>query len=222
VEQDLLPKDLVTALALAEALVECDAAFLERVDLSAGPRGRCAACRLGAGCVLWLRAAARCAAPAPGGPHRLAQLASADPHGVRHELLRRADLLLDESALRRLVQALEEKLTQFVALRGSSAPPPAQVLRISADVSLLAQALGDPDLHVRNVLRYSPRPNPQQKEEFVRRYLRSGRAAGALPWLEKRWASSMICASACWPRCCSSWAGSTSAPASGSPSLPAH
>jgi hypothetical protein len=142
---------------------------------------------LRAGCVLWLRAAARCAAPAPGWPHRLAQLASADPHGVRHELLRRADLLLDESALRCLVQALEEKLTQFVALRGSSAPPPAQVLRISADVSLLAQALGDPDLHVCNVLRYSARPNPQQKEEFVRRYLRSGRAAGALPWLEKRW-----------------------------------
>jgi hypothetical protein len=135
----------------------------------------------------WLRAASRCKAAPSGWPHRLAQLASTDPHGVRRELLRRADLLLDESALRCLVDQLESLLVQHVAAHGSSTAPAAQVLWISADLSLLAQALRDPDLHVRTVLRYSPHPNPQQKQEFVQRYLQCDRAAEALPWLQEDW-----------------------------------
>lgn len=183
VERELLPRNPVAALELAEAFLECDAAFLERVD---DPLDFVAQA-FRAGCELWLRAAARCEAPASGWPYRLAQLASADPHGVRQELLRRAELLLDESALRCLVDQLEGQLAQQVAAHGSSAAPAAQVLRISADLSLLAQALRDPDLHVRTVLRYSPLPDPQQKQEFVQRYLQCDRAAQALPWLQQDW-----------------------------------
>ncbi len=182
VECELLPRNPAAALELAEGFLECDAPFLERVD---DPLDYVAAA-FRAGCELWLRAAARCEAPVSGWPHRLAQLASVDPYGVRQELLRRAELLLDESALRCLVDQLEDQLAQQVAAHGSGATP-AKVLRISADLSLLAQALRDPDLHVRTVLRYSPLPDPQQKQEFVQRYLQCDRAAQALPWLQQDW-----------------------------------
>lgn len=59
----------------------------------------------------------------------------------------------------------------------------AQALRISADLSLLAQALRDTALQLRSVARYSLQPDPQQKQERVQRYLQWGLTAEALPWL---------------------------------------
>ena len=45
----------------------------------------------------------------------------------------------------------------------------------------------DPDVDVRATLRYSPEPNPNQRQSFVRAYLDADRAADALSWLDGSW-----------------------------------
>nr|WP_156902039.1 DUF6880 family protein [Azohydromonas australica] len=162
VERELLTRSPATALELAEAFLECDAALLEHVD---DPLNFVAQA-FRAGCELWLRAAARCEAPASGWPQRLAQLASADSHAWRA-----AGAAAGRVRTALLVDQLEGQLAQQVAAHCSGIAPAAQVMRISADLSLLAQALRDLDLHVHTVLRYSPQPDPQQKQEYVQRYL---------------------------------------------------
>ncbi|MCD6679521.1 MAG: hypothetical protein LT102_02530 [Burkholderiaceae bacterium] len=115
------------------------------------------------------------------------QLYSADDYGGREDLLRRADLLLDESGLLALVTRFEQRMESTLASSTESGPLPHEVFQISGALSLLAQTLRDPDIHVRAVLRYSPRPNELQKESFARAYLEAGRPADALAWLQEPW-----------------------------------
>ncbi len=90
--------------------------------------------------------------------------------------------------MRQLVDQYRARMAAALA-----APPagdghmPVGVFSISATLSLLAKALHDPDVHVDAVLAYSPQPNANQMEGFVREYLECARPADALPWLERDW-----------------------------------
>jgi hypothetical protein len=183
VARELLPKDPPAALSLFEAFIETDAAWFDRADDSDGVIGDA----VRAACRHWLQAAARCETPPGVWPERLLKLYEMDQYGARDELLRRADLLLDEPAQRALVAGLESQLTQAVeaAQRGES--PPMEVFRISAALSLLAESLRDPDVMVLATLRYRPNPNSLQREQFARAYLGAGRPADALAWLQDAW-----------------------------------
>ncbi len=64
---------------------------------------------------------------------------------------------------------------------------PHEVYKASASLSLLSEALHDPEVMVRAVLRYSPEPNAQQRDGFVRAYLDADRPADALVWLQGSW-----------------------------------
>ncbi|HSV36090.1 MAG TPA: hypothetical protein VLI46_11075 [Ramlibacter sp.] len=185
IERELLPKDPPAALALAEGLIESDGPMFERTDDSGGAIGGA----VRAACRLWLKAAAQCEAPPDQWPQRLMQLAKGDAYGAREELLRHADLLLDEAALRRLVADFEAELDGVMAAAraGDERDLPLHVFKMSARLHLLSHALRDPDVHVRAVLMYSPQPNPLQIESFVRAYLEFGRPADAMRWLEGDW-----------------------------------
>lgn len=140
-----------------------------------------------AACRHWLQAAARCETPPGVWPERLLKLYQADEYGARDELLRRADLLLDEPAQRGLVDRLESQLTQALEASPGEEDPPFRVFRISGALSLLAESLRDPDVMVRASLRHSPNPNPVQRQAFVRAYLDADRPADALAWLQDTW-----------------------------------
>jgi len=183
IERELLPKDPSAALALAEAFIESDASFFDRADDSDG----CIGDAIRAGCRLWLMAAARCESPRAAWPQRLARLAEADEYGAREELLGRAHLLLDESELRQLVGHFESQMHEALARRGKGDQLPSAIYHASGHLSLLADALRDPDVHVRAVLSYSPQPNANQMERFATAYLECDRAADALRWLEGNW-----------------------------------
>lgn len=185
VEHELMPRDPSEALALAEAFIEGDEVFFNRADHSSGVVGDA----IRAACVLWLTAASRCESPASVWPERITTLVAADQYGAREELLRRADLLLSVEALRGLVSACEAQLDD--ALEHPPAAParvnwPAS--RASTAVSLLSEALRDPDVLVRAMLRASPSPNPMQKSTLAEAFLKYGRPEGALAWLEGSWA----------------------------------
>ena len=111
VARELLPKDPATALALFESFIEADATFFECADDSGG----CVGDAVRAACRHWLQAAARCEAPAIEWPGRLVRLVSDDQYGAREELLRRAELLFDETALRALVAQFESRMGSAVA-----------------------------------------------------------------------------------------------------------
>jgi hypothetical protein len=183
VGRELVPKDPPAALSLFEAFIEADAAWFDRADDSDGVIGDA----VRAACRHWLQAAARCETPPDVWPERLLKLYQTDQHGARDELLRRADLLLDEPAQRGLVARLESQFSEALdaAPRGKS--PPVDVFRISGALSLLAESLRDPDIMVRTTLRYSPNPNPVQRQAFVRAYLKAERPADALSWLQNDW-----------------------------------
>lgn len=183
VARELLPKDPPAALALFEAFIEADAAWFERADDSDGVIGDA----VRAACRHWLQAAARCETPPDVWPERLLKLYEADRFGAREELLRRADLLLGEAAQRALVARLELQLSQALDASPRGEGPPAEVFRISAALSLLAEALRDPDISVRASLRYSPNPNPVQRQAFAQAYLDADRPADALGWLQDPW-----------------------------------
>ena len=117
------------------------------------------------------------------------KLYEADQYGARDELLRRADLLLDEPAQRRLVNLLESQLVQVLESSPHGASPPVEVFRISGALSLLAESLRDPDIKVRASLRYSPKPNPVQRQAFAGLHIvsilarpsRAGRSTVSVP-----------------------------------------
>ena len=185
IERELMPQDPAAALALAEAFIEADDVFFNSADDSNGAVGDA----LRAGCLLWLKAASRCESPATAWPGRIVALVAADQYGPREELLRRADLLLSEEAMRGLVAWHEAHLDDELARPASSAANinwPAA--RASTVLHLLAEALRDPDIAVRAVLKRSPSPNPVQKASFVEAYLKYGRPESALPWLNGSWA----------------------------------
>ena len=183
VERELLPKDPDAALTLFEAFIEADASWFGRADDSDG----CIGDAVRAACHRWLQAAARCETSAAGWAQRLVRLVNADEYGAREELLRRADLLLDKSELRGLVARFEALMTEALAGIGHSHGLPHEVYKASAALSLLAEALRDPDVMVRAVLRYSPEPNAQQRHGFVQAYLEADRPADALAWLQGSW-----------------------------------
>ena len=183
VARELLPKDPPGALALFEAFIEADAAWFDRADDSDGVIGDA----VRAACRHWLQAAARCETPRDVWPERLLKLYQADRYGARDELLRRADLLLDEPAQRGLVARLESQLSQALEASPGGKSPPMEVFRISGALSLLSESLRDPDVMVRASLRYSPNPNPVQRQAFVRAYLDADRPADALAWLQDPW-----------------------------------
>ena len=185
VELELMPWDPPEALALAEAFIQGDEVFFNNADDSGGVVGDA----VRAACVLWLKAASRCESPASAWPDRIAALYAADQYGAREELLRRSDLLLSEEALRGMVSACEAQRDD--ALENPPAEPkrvnwPAS--RASTALSLLSEALRDPDVLVRAVLRRSPSPNPMQKSTLAEAFLKYGRPEGALAWLEGSWA----------------------------------
>lgn len=185
VERELLPQDPAAALALAESFIEADEVFFNRADDSNGAIGDA----VRAGCQLWLKAASRCESPAADWPARIAALAGADEYGAREELLRSANLLLSEQALRTLVASYEAQLDDGLA----SAQSGDEIYNLSAGkasaaLSLLSEALRDSDVLVRATLKRSPSPNVVQMQRFVHAYLDYGHPEGALPWLEGSWA----------------------------------
>lgn len=183
VEHELLPRDPKLTLGLIEALIDSDARVFERADDSDGRIGDA----IRTACCLWLTTAAKCEPPPAGWTERLRQLVDADGYGAREPLLRNADLLLDEAALRALVAQFEADLDTGVEAGVAARALPHSVFSASGSLRLLSQALRDPNIEVRAVLRYSPVPNPLQKSSFVRAYLDCGRPADALAWLDGHW-----------------------------------
>jgi hypothetical protein len=183
VERELLPKDPAAALALFESFIESDGDFFERADDSDG----CIGDTVRAACRHWLQAAARCETPASEWPGRLVRLVSDDQYGAREELLRRAELLLDETAMRTLVAQFESRMANALAAPEIGDGLPHEVFKISAALSLLAEALHDPDVKVRAVLSYSPQPNAMQRKDFAEAYLEVNRPTDALTWLQEPW-----------------------------------
>ncbi|GAC1427035.1 MAG: hypothetical protein NVSMB6_27260 [Burkholderiaceae bacterium] len=183
VDRELLPKDPATALALFEAFIEADGVFFERADDSDG----CIGDAVRAACRYWLQAAAHCETPASGWPSRLARLVSEDQYGAREELLRRAELLLGETALRALVAQFESSMARALAGHATDDRLPIEVFKISGTLSLPAEALHDPAVKVRAVLSYSPQPNAMQQKDFAEAYLDCDRPVEALGWLQGPW-----------------------------------
>ncbi len=156
---------------------------------------------IGAVCVLWLKAASRCESPESAWPDRITTLVAADEHGAREELLRRCDLLLSEEALRRKVSACEAQLDD--AFAHSPAAPrrvswPAH--RASTALSLLSEALRDPDVLVRSMLRHSPSPNQVHKPSLTEAFLKYGRPEGAWCGSKARRITWRLPAGICTPR----------------------
>jgi hypothetical protein len=118
---------------------------------------------------------------------RIHKLVNADEYGAREALLRHADTLFDAPGLRALAARFEEDLDRALRAHRSNERLEHAVFKASAAIGLVADALRDPDLSTRATLRYSPHPNPFQKERFAERYIRFGRPADALPWLEGDW-----------------------------------
>jgi hypothetical protein len=183
VAREVLPKDPPAALSLFEAFIEADAAWFDRADDSDGVIGDA----VRAACRHWLQAAARCDSPPAVWPERLLKLYEGDQYGAREELLRRADLLLDEPAMRGLVARFESRLAQALEASPRGETLPIDVFHVSAALALLSESLRDPDIQVRATLRYTPDPNPVQRQAFVRAYLDADRPADALAWLQDPW-----------------------------------
>lgn len=183
VAKELAPKDPAAAVALFESFIEADSTWFDQADDSDGAIGDA----MRAACTHWLQAAALCESPAHAWPGRLMTLASADQYGAREELLRRADLLLAEPALRSLVTQFESRMAAELAGTTREQGLSHEVFKISAALSLLSEALRDPGVQVRAVLSYSPDPNPLQRQSFAQAYLDGGLAADALPWLDGAW-----------------------------------
>ncbi len=183
VANELLPRDPSAAVSLFEAFIEADTSWFERADDSDGAIGDA----VRAACRHWLQAAGHCETALQPWAERLAKLYQADEYGARDELLRRANLLLDEAALRWLVAWFEAQLADALAAPPTEDGLPIEVFRTSGALSLLAEALRDPDVKVRAVRQYSPHPNPVQRQDFVQSYLAADRPADALPWLQESW-----------------------------------
>ena len=183
VDRELAPTDAALALELFEAFIGSDEKLFERADDSDG----CIGDALRSACRFWLQAAARCAPPPDGWGERIYRLVSANGYGAREALLRHADLLLDEPGLRALVARFESDLAKALESGRNKREPPTGVFSASGSLHLLSEALRDPDVHVRAVLCYSPEPNPLQKAGFVEAYLKCGRHADALRWLDGHW-----------------------------------
>ena len=169
---------------LAESFLRSDERFFEQADDSDGAIGDA----IRAGCRLWLRAAkAQPDREAAEWIDRVYVLVNADEYGAREALLGHSDLLFDEANLRALAGRFEADLEKALQARGAAERRAKGVYKAAAAIGLIADALRDPDLSTRTTLRYSPEPNVLQKERFAERYLRYGRPADALAWLDGAW-----------------------------------
>lgn len=183
VAQELTPRDPAAAVTLFESFIEADASWFDRADDSDG----CIGDAVRSACLHWLQAAAQCETPAAAWLAPLMRLSDADEYGAREELLRRADLLLDEAALRELAALYAARMAEAVAGAREAERKPYGVYKLSAALSLLSDLLRDPDIRVRAVLSYSPDPNPLQRAEFAEAYIEAEQPERALPWLEGDW-----------------------------------
>jgi hypothetical protein len=182
--RELLPLDPARAHMLADAFVRSDGCFFEQADDSDGAIGDA----VRAGCQLWLRAAkAQSDKDAAEWIDRVYALVNADEYGAREALLRYSDLLFDEASLRALVGRFEADLDKALHACRAAERLDYGVFKAAAAIGLIADALRDPDLSTRTTLRYSPSPNPLQKEQFAERFLRFERPADALVWLDGDW-----------------------------------
>ncbi|RUP25185.1 MAG: hypothetical protein EKK45_21095 [Curvibacter sp.] len=175
--------DPATALALYEQFIELDSHWFEHADDSGGAIGMA----MQAACGHWLRAAAECRLTPDQAATKLMALFQADHYGGREDLLRKAHLLLPESGLRALVTRFESQMDQVAPALKSGGPKATEVFKVSAALTLLSEALHDPDIKVRAVLSYSPEPNALQMESFVQAYLDAGKPREAMTWLQKNW-----------------------------------
>ena len=184
VELELLPVDPVLAHELADSFLQADKYFFEQADDSDGAIGDA----VRAGCRLWLVCArAQTDRPAAYWVERIYGLVGSDGYGAREALLATADTLFGESGLRLLAVRFEADLTKALAVKGEADQCDYSVFKAAAAIGLIADALRDPDLSTRTTLRYSPDPNPLQKEQFAARYIRFGRPQEALHWLQGDW-----------------------------------
>ncbi len=188
VAKELLPRHPPAALDLFEQFIESDTHWFEHADDSDGSIGSV----VRAACVHWLEAAARCETPRTEWPGRIARLYDSDQYGAREELLRQAQLLLNPEELQLLVGHYQNQMSDHVtgpaAMAGLRQLDPS-VFQTSAALTLLSEALRDPDIRVRAVLTYSPSPNGLQRQSFAQAYLDVDRPADALRWLEEPWDS---------------------------------
>ena len=183
VAREVLPTDPDTAVDLFEEFIETDGRWMESADDSNGAIGSV----MRSACEHWLKAAARCHQPADIWKARLLRLEGKDDYGVREQLLRSANLLLDELALRDLVVYFEGQLANCLAASTDQARLPVDVYRLAGALSCLSVALRDPDIKVRATMQYSPIPNGLQQEAFVRAYLAADQPERALEWLHESW-----------------------------------
>jgi hypothetical protein len=111
VEREVFSIDPNAAVVLFESFIEADAKWFEMADDSGGSIGMV----MGTACEKWLRAARLCEGPVEVWANRLERLHFADRYGARDDLMRRADLLLDETELQQMINRLEEYLTDIQA-----------------------------------------------------------------------------------------------------------
>ena len=183
VARELTPKDPAAALDLFEAFIEADSHFFEHADDSGGDIGDV----VRGACRHWLRTAALCEAPEAAMRERLLKLVRTDGYGVREGLLREANVLLPEQGMRELVAELEAEMALLVAKHKGAGQVPYEVIKVSAALSLIAEALGDPDVKARAVLSYRADPNPMQRESMAQAYLEANRPEDAMRWLQGDW-----------------------------------
>ncbi|WP_022981332.1 DUF6880 family protein [Ideonella sp. B508-1] len=183
VARELAPKDPASALDLFEAFIETDAHFFENADDSGGDIGDA----VRGACRHWLQTAAQCEAPEATMRARLLKLVNADGYGAREGLLREANLLLSEQGMRELVAELEAEMALLVAKHKGAGQVPYDVIKVSASLSLIGQALGDPDVKARAILSYRADPNPMQRESMAQAYLEANRPEDAMRWLQGDW-----------------------------------
>jgi len=181
---ELLPLDAAKAHDLADAFVRSDVKFFEQADDSDGAIGDA----MRAGCELWLRSAkAQTNRQAAEWVESVHALVAADEYGARQALLRHADLLFDVPDLRALASRFEADLEEALQVHSEGEGRNYGVYKAAGAVGLIADVLRDPDLSTKATLSYSPSPNPLQKHDFADRYIRYGRPAEALVWLEGDW-----------------------------------
>jgi hypothetical protein len=95
-------------------------------------------------------------------------------------------LLFDEVDLRTLAARFEADLERGLRTR-KSRNLEFGVYKAVGAISSIANVLQDPDLSTNATLRLSPDPNDLQKADIAERYIRFGRPAEALRWLEGDW-----------------------------------
>ncbi len=184
IEHELLPLDAAKAHELADAFVRSDVHFFEQADDSDGAIGDA----IRAGCELWLRAAkAQQNRESAEWIDRVYALVTGDEYGAREALLRSSDLLFDEPGLRALASRFEVDLEPALRARSAAKGRDSAIFKTIGAIGLIGDALRDPDLYTQATLRHSPNPNPLQKQHFAERYIRYGRPAEALAWLEGEW-----------------------------------